>query len=55
MVATENVLGKQQGYVCIKADKALTIKDENLYHVIHLKCSIVIRSYVENPQTIVLK
>ena len=50
------VIGRQtnQGAVT-PAEKILTLKEQQLYHVICLNCWTVIRSYVKNPQKLIIK
>ncbi len=52
--ATENVIGKQVGNAMVNPDK-ISWKSEIIYHVICLNCGTVIRSYVKNPQRLILK
>ena len=37
-------------YAKVQPNKTLTLKGENLVHVICKNCGTVVRSYVENPQ-----
>lgn len=47
---TEFVEGKQDGYGTVTpANKVLTLKSQDLYHVICLNCGTVVRSYVKEP------
>ena len=50
------VIGRQsyQGALT-PAEKKLTLKGQELYHVICLNCGTVIRSYVKNPQKLIIK
>lgn len=48
----ETVIGKQTGYATVAANKAISIRSENLYHVICLKCGSVLKSYVKNPENL---
>ncbi len=53
---TETVTAVQQGYANLTpVGKVFTTKEQSLYHVICLKCGSVIKSYVENPQKLVVK
>ena len=54
-------MNEQKQYVCpwcggkdakVQPNKALTLKGENLIHVICKNCGTVVRSYVENPQVL---
>ncbi|MBE6834711.1 MAG: hypothetical protein E7515_00500 [Ruminococcaceae bacterium] len=49
-----NVIGFQDGYGSVQADKALTLKSQRLYHVFCLDCGTLIRSFVRNPERLVL-
>ncbi len=53
--AKENVIGKQAGYSVVNPDKKVAWTGEILYHVICLNCGSVIRSYVKNPQRLIVK
>lgn len=44
------VEGIQSTYAKVQPNKTLTLKGENLVHVICKNCGTVVRSYVENPQ-----
>ena len=46
------VEGIQSTYAKVQPNKALTLKGENLIHVICKNCGTVVRSYVENPQVL---
>ena len=52
---SNNVIGRQQGYGCVEADKVLTLKSQSIYHVICLECGTVIRSFVKKPKKLVIK
>ena len=45
------VEGIQSTYAKVQPNKALTLKGENLIHVICKNCGTAVRSYVENPQS----
>ena len=50
------VEGKQEGYgAIVPASKSWTFKTQKLYHKICLNCGAVAKSYVKNPNRIVLK
>ncbi len=52
----EFVEGVQDGYSAIApANKILSFKSQNLYHVICLNCGAVVKSYVKEPKKIVTK
>lgn len=52
----ETILCIQSGYANIYPEgKVFTFKCEKLYHVICLKCGTVIKSFVKNPQKLVVK
>lgn len=52
----ETVTAIQQGYAEVTPiGKVFTRKAQNLYHVICLNCGTVIRSFVEDPQKLVVK
>lgn len=46
------VEGGQSTYAKVQPNKALTLKGENLIHVICKNCGTVVRSYIENPQVL---
>ena len=46
------VEGIQSTYAKVQPNKALTLKGENLIHVICKNCGTAVRSYVENPQVL---
>lgn len=52
----EFIEGKQdaQGCVC-PADAILSFKSQVLYHKICLNCGAVVKSYVKNPSTLIIK
>ena len=53
---SENVTAAQQGYANVTPiNKVFTMREQSLYHVICLNCGTVIRSYVEDPQKLVVK
>lgn len=53
---TETVIAIQQGYAEVTPiGKVFTRKAQSLYHVICLNCGTVIRSFVEDPQKLVIK
>ncbi len=45
------VEGIQSTYAKVQPNKALTLKGENLIHVICKNCGTAVRSYVENPSS----
>lgn len=50
------VEGIQKSYAQITpANKVLTLKSQNVYHIICLKCGTIVRSYVKNPQELVVE
>lgn len=53
--STKNVIGKQSTYAKVCPNKKIALREETLYHVICLKCGTVIRSYVKNPENLVVK
>lgn len=44
------IVGKQQGYGSVSANKAFTFKQQPLYHLICSQCGTVVRSFVNNPE-----
>lgn len=52
--SNKNVIGVQSGYASVSANKSLTFKTQILYHVICLDCGSVIRSFVKNPEKLVI-
>ena len=52
--SNRNVIGVQSGYATVSANKSLTFKTQNLYHVICLNCGSVIRSFVKNPEKLII-
>ncbi len=51
-----NVLAAQQGYANVTpVGKIFTMKEQSLYHIVCLNCGTIIRSYVEQPQKLVVK
>ena len=51
----KNVIGRQNGYACITANKALTFKEQKIFHIICLNCGTVIRSFVKKPEKLLTK
>ena len=49
------VEGIQSTYAKVQPNKALTLKGENLIHVICKNCGTAVRSYVENPQGLAVR
>lgn len=52
VVAKMLLRGGQSTYAKVQPNKALTLKGENLIHVICKNCGTVVRSYIENPQVL---
>ncbi len=50
----KNVIGFQDGYGSVQANNALTFKSQRLYHIFCLDCGTLIRSFVKNPEKLVL-
>ena len=53
--STNNVIGIQDGYAAVSANKSLTFKSQRLYNVICLNCGTVIRSFVKNPERLIIQ
>lgn len=49
-----NVIGYQDGYGSVSANKTITFKSQRLYHIFCLDCGTLIRSFVVNPEKLVL-
>lgn len=46
----EQVIGKQNGYGTVKANRRFSLRDQTIYHVICLRCGAILKSYVKHPQ-----
>lgn len=51
----KNVIGIQTNQGCICADTRLLLNRQALYHVFCLECGTVIRSFVKNPERLIVK
>ena len=52
----EFVEGEQSAHASVvPANKVLTFKTQAIYHVICLNCGAVVKSYVKEPQKLVVK
>lgn len=50
-----NVIGIQTSYGRVCADTRMLLNGQALYHVICLECGSVVRSFVKNPERLVVK
>ena len=50
-----NVIGVQSSYGRVCADTRFFGSGQTLYHVICLQCGNVIRSYVKNPERLIVR
>ncbi len=51
----KTVIGKQSGYASVRPNKAFSLREQQIYHIICLNCGSIIRSYVENPKELLTK
>lgn len=52
----EFIEGKQDGYsTVVPANKVITFKSQNLYHLICTNCGAVVKSYVKEPKKLITK
>lgn len=52
---TEFILGKQSGYANIYVKKKFAFKEAELYHEICKSCGSVVRSYIEDPEKLIVQ
>ena len=50
-----NVIGVQSSYGRVCSDTRIMLSGQTLYHVICLECGAVIRSYVKNPERLIVR